>query len=272
MVGRPERCRLLPRAAKTHSPPPFLHKNNRSYMLVLEGLEMPKGKILIVDDEPKIVSTVRAYLEREGYQVMEANDGKKALESFRREQPDLIILDLMLPEIDGLEVCRQIRRSSDVPIIMLTARQEDADKLVGLEIGADDYVTKPFSPRELIARVKVVLRRMRTPPSPVSTSRITLGALVVDGDRFEANCHGQLLPLTATEFRILATLARNPGKVFSRSQLLDALGEAYEGYERTIDAHVKNLRRKLTEASQGGDCSIITVHGVGYKFQESPHG
>jgi DNA-binding response OmpR family regulator len=249
----------------------ILQKNNRSYMLVLEGWEMPKGKILVVDDEPKIVSTVRAYLEREGYDVMEASDGKRALEVFQQQLPDLIILDLMLPEIDGLEVCRQIRRSSDVPIIMLTARQEDADKLVGLEIGADDYVTKPFSPRELVARVKVVLRRIRPAPSSVSPSCLNLGELVIDEERFEANYHGHVLPLTATEFRILATLAGYPGKVFSRSQLLDALGETYEGYERTIDAHVKNLRRKLTEASQGEDRSIITVHGVGYKFQELPH-
>lgn len=230
---------------------------------------MPKGKILVVDDEPKIVSTVRAYLEREGYQVLEANDGRQALEIFHREQADLIVLDIMLPEIDGLEVCRQIRRSSDVPIIMLTARQEDADKLIGLEIGADDYVTKPFSPRELVARVKVVLRRTRPVPVPAVPSRLALGALVLDEERFEATCHGQALSLTVTEFRLLAALARRPGRVLSRTQLLDSLGESYEGYERTIDAHIKNLRRKLAAAGTARGCNITTVHGVGYKLEES---
>jgi DNA-binding response OmpR family regulator len=232
---------------------------------------MSKGRILIVDDETKIVSTVRAYLEREGYQVLEANDGRQALEIFQQEQPDLIVLDLMLPEIDGLEVCRQIRRSSDVPIIMLTARQEDADKLIGLELGADDYVTKPFSPRELVARVRVVLRRARpvlVPPTPL---RLTLGDLVLDEERFEATCHDQLLSLTVTEFRLLAALARKPGRVLSRAQLLDSLGESYEGYERTIDVHIKNLRRKLAAAGAGAACNITTVHGVGYKLQESSY-
>ncbi|MDP2931061.1 MAG: response regulator transcription factor [Chloroflexota bacterium] len=229
---------------------------------------MSKGKILVVDDEQKIVSTVRAYLEREGYHVLEANDGRQALEISQQEQPDLIVLDLMLPEIDGLEVCRQIRRSSDVPIIMLTARQEDADKLIGLELGADDYVTKPFSPRELVARVKVVLRRARPVQTHTTPSRLVLGELSLDEGRFEATCHGQLLSLTATEFRILAALARNTGRVLSRAQLLDILGESYEGYERTIDVHVKNLRRKLASASTGKGCNITTVHGVGYKLQE----
>lgn len=229
---------------------------------------MSKGKILVVDDEPKIVSTVRAYLEREGYDALEANDGRKALEIFQRERPDLIILDLMLPEVDGLEVCRQIRRTSEVPIIMLTARQEDTDKLVGLELGADDYVTKPFSPRELVARVKVVLRRARPVQAPVTSSRVVLGDLEVDEERFEATCHGKPIPLTATEFRILAALARNVGRVLSRSRLLDILGEKYEGYERTVDAHVKNLRRKLSDSASEKGCTIATVHGVGYKLQE----
>jgi len=232
---------------------------------------MSKGKILVVDDEPKIVSTVRAYLERDGYAVLQAGDGRTALDLFKRENPDLIILDLMLPEIDGLEVCRQIRRSSDVPIIMLTARQEDADKLIGLEIGADDYVTKPFSPRELVARVKVVLRRTKPSHTPAPSSRIEAGGLVVDEDRFEASCHGQPIPLTATEFRILAALVRNAGLVLSRGKLLDILGENYEGYERTIDVHVKNLRRKLAEVKTESPCSITTIHGVGYKFQEPDH-
>lgn len=229
---------------------------------------MSKGKILVVDDEPKIRSTIRAYLEREGYEALEANDGRKALEIFQQAKPDLIILDLMLPEVDGLEVCRQIRRSSDVPIIMLTARQEDADKLIGLEIGADDYVTKPFSPRELVARVKVVLRRVKPSFAPSTPARIVLGDLTIDEERFEATCHGQPISLTPTEFRVLAALAKNAGRVLSRSRLLDILGENYEGYERTIDVHVKNLRHKLAELGSGKGCSIATVHGVGYKFQE----
>ena len=236
---------------------------------------MAKGKILVVDDEKKIVSLVRTYLEREGYQVVEASDGRQALEAFQRENPTLIILDLMLPVLDGLEVCREIRRSSEVPIIMLTARNEDADKLVGLELGADDYITKPFSPRELAARVRTVLRRARSSQIPApSPSRLTLGELTLDEERFEATWHGQPLALTPAEFRILAVLARSPGRVFSRMQLLDsALGETYEGYERTIDVHIKNLRHKLNAAAGGkDDCAIVTVHGVGYKLQEPAHG
>ena len=235
---------------------------------------MAKGKILIVDDEKKIVNLVRTYLEREGYQVVEAYDGRLALEVFKRERPDLIILDIMLPGLDGLEVCREIRRSSEVPIIMLTARDEDSDKLVGLELGADDYITKPFSPRELVARVRAVLRRSRHPLPPVpSTSRLTLGGLILDEERFEASCRGQPLALTPAEFRILAVLIRSPGRVFSRIQLLDnALGETYEGYERTIDVHIKNLRHKLSTVSSQDDCTIVTVHGVGYKLQEPRRG
>ncbi len=234
---------------------------------------MAKGKILVVDDERKIVSLVRAYLEREGYRVIEASDGRQALETSRHENPDLIVLDLMLPEVDGLEVCRQIRRTSEVPIIMLTARDEDADKLVGLELGADDYITKPFSPRELVARIRAVLRRVHPLKTPFSSpTRLILGDLVLDEERFETTCHGHPLPLTPSEFRILTALARTPGRVLSRAQLLDmALGETYEGYERTIDVHIKNLRRKLTDAGAGEGCTIITVHGIGYKLQEPNH-
>ena len=233
---------------------------------------MAKDKILIVDDEKKIVSLVRAYLERYGYQVVEAFDGHQALEAFRREAPDLVVLDLMLPGVDGLEVCRQIRRTSEVPIIMLTARDEDADKLVGLELGADDYITKPFSPRELVARVRAVLRRAHQTTPPASPARLVLGKLIVDEERFEATCRGQPLSLTPAEFRILATMARSPGRVYSRAQLQDtALGETYEGYERTIDVHIKNLRRKLAAAGAGKGCSIATVHGIGYKLKEPSH-
>jgi len=230
---------------------------------------MAKTKILLVDDERKILSLVHAYLERENYQVIEAADGQQAMEAFRRDSPDLIVLDLMLPKIDGLEVCRQIRRTSAVPIIMLTARDEDADKLVGLEMGADDYMTKPFSPRELVARIRAVLRRSHPAGTSGSGERLTLGALTLDEQRFEATCHGNSLTLTPAEFRILAALARTPGRVFSRTQLLDmALGETYEGYERTIDVHIKNLRRKLAEAGAGEGCGIVTVYGIGYKIKE----
>lgn len=229
---------------------------------------MASGKILVVDDEKKIVSLVRAYLEREGYQVIEAGDGRQALEAFHRESPDLIVLDIMLPEMDGLEVSREIRRVSDVPIIMLTARNEDEDKLVGLGLGADDYMTKPFSPRELVARVRVVLRRARPANSSSPSARLVMGELALDEERFEAICHGHPLPLTLTEFRILSALARASGRVLSRTQLLDtALGETYEGYDRTIDAHIKNLRRKLAAIGAGEGCGIVTVHGVGYKLQ-----
>lgn len=231
---------------------------------------MAKGKILVVDDEKKMVELVRAYLERDGYQVVEASDGRQALDVFQRTLPDLLILDLMLPEIDGLEVCREIRRTSDVPIIMLTARDDDADKLIGLELGADDYITKPFSPRELVARIRVILRRAHpSPASPPATACLVRGDLVLDEARFEATCHGHSLSLTLTEFRILTALAISPGRVLSRAQLLDTLGETYEGYERTIDVHIKNLRRKLEAAGAGQGCSIATVHGLGYKLQES---
>ena len=228
---------------------------------------MARGKILVVDDEPKIVRLVRAYLERDGFEVIEAADGRRAVDAARRLSPDLIVLDVMLPELDGLEVCRQIRHFSDVPIIMLTARDEDADKLVGLELGADDYVTKPFSPGELAARVRAVLRRTRPRDADAAAGRIVAGDLIIDEERFEATCHDRPLSLTPTEFRILAALARDVGKVLSRGQLLDrALGESYDGYDRTIDAHVKNLRRKLAAAGAGEDCGIVTVHGVGYKM------
>ncbi|MFC1977470.1 response regulator transcription factor [Chloroflexota bacterium] len=234
---------------------------------------MAKGKILVVDDERKILSLVRAYLEREGYRVIEATDGRQALEAFHRGTPDLIVLDIMLPEVDGLEVCREIRRTSEVPIIMLTARDEDTDKLIGLELGADDYITKPFSPRELVARVRAVLRRTRPVGAPASSpQRIVHSELVLDEERFEAMCHDHPLALTPAEFRILAALARSSGRVLSRTQLLDiALGETYEGYERTIDVHVKNLRRKLAGAGGGEGCAIVTVYGIGYKLKEPGH-
>jgi len=227
-----------------------------------------KGRILVVDDEPKVLSIVRSYLIKEGFQAFEAQDGKRALEMFRRDKPDLIVLDIMLPELDGMEVLREVRRTSQVPVIMLTARAEDADKLVGLELGADDYVVKPFSPRELTARVKAVLRRAQK-PAEVSGKPICIGEMTIDPERFEVTCHGHPVSLTATEFRILLALAQSAGRVLSRQQLLErAMDMAYEGYDRTIDTHIKNIRHKLTAASGGKGCNIITVQGVGYKLEE----
>jgi two-component system OmpR family response regulator len=230
-------------------------------------MEMSKANILVVDDEPKVVDIVRGYLERDGYRVSAAASGPQALEEFGRSAPDLVVLDIMLPGLDGIEVLREIRRNSRVPVIMLTARAEGEDKLVGLELGADDYVTKPFSPRELVARVKAVLRRSVPEPEAAQQKPISVGELIIDPGRFEVSCHGQQVALTATEFRILSALARSPGRVLSRNQIMDrALGESYEGYDRTIDAHIKNIRHKLSQVN-GGGCNIQTVQGMGYKLE-----
>ncbi len=225
---------------------------------------MSKAKILVVDDEPRIVEVLKLYLEKDSYQVVTASDGRQAVELARKEKPDLIILDLMLPGIDGLEVCRQVRSVSNIPIIMLTARTEDADKLVGLELGADDYITKPFSPREVVARVKAVLRRAA---EPKTSKQIAVSNLLIDLDTYEVSCHGKKVELTTTEFKILAALAGHPGKVFTRAQLLDSVqGLDYDGYDRTVDTHIKNLRQKLAGGENEGGCRISTVHGVGYKL------
>lgn len=227
---------------------------------------MAKGTILVAEDEPRIAGVLRAYLEQEGHQVVAAADGARALELFRRERPELVLLDLNLPEIDGLEVCRQIRRESSAPVIVLTARSDEADKLIGLELGADDYVTKPFSPREVVARVRAVLRR--TSPSSPSEATIRIADLTLDSSRHEAWRGAETLDLTPTEFRILEVLMQNPGRVFSRLQLLDQIqSEAFEGYERTIDVHMKNLRKKV-ETDPSHPVHILTVYGVGYKFRE----
>ena len=227
---------------------------------------MAGEKVLVVDDEARIVELVRAYLERDGFQVLASYNGREALELVRQERPDLLILDLMLPEIDGLEVCRIVRRESSVPIIMLTARDEEPDKLIGLELGADDYITKPFSPREVVARVRAVLRRAASTPRP--DERVSVGHLVVDPHRHEVFCHGNAVNLTPTEFKLLEALARSPGRVYTRLQLLEMVqGEAFEGYERTVDAHIKNLRDKLVSFAQRPGCGIITVYGVGYKLE-----
>jgi len=223
-------------------------------------------KILVVDDEKKIVEIVRAYLEREGYEVSAAYDGKSALEAVKRMPPDLVVLDLMLPQISGWDVCRALRRTSNIPIIMLTARDEDADKLIGLELGADDYVTKPFSPREVVARVRAVLRRARG--GEPSTDVVRVHDLEIDPVRFTAIRDGRALALTPTEFKLLLTLAAHPGRAFTRLQLIDQVqGYAFEGYERTVDAHIKNLRQKL-EPAPHHPCYVLTVHGVGYRMAE----
>ena len=222
--------------------------------------------ILVVDDEPKITQLVRDYLERAGFVVVTAGDGREALMRARTEHPDLIVLDLGLPQLDGLDVTRQLRRDADVPIIMLTARDDETDTLVGLELGADDYVTKPFSPRELVARVRAVLRRR----SASSTAEvIRAGELTLDVPRMRLEVGGRVVELTATEFMLLAAMARQPGRVFTRSQLLDAIhGVAFESYERAIDAHVKNLRRKL-EPKPHEPRYLLTVYGVGYRLADA---
>lgn len=220
---------------------------------------MPK-KILLVDDEPEILEICRDYLKASGYDVVTAKDGAQGLSAFRRERPDLIVLDLMMPQMDGLDLCRAIRRESNVPIIMLTARVEETDKLIGLELGADDYMTKPFSPRELVARVKVVLRRVSGDPA---AEVIRVGNVLLDRAQYEVQIGKRVVTLTPTEFEIMATLMSQPSRIFSRNQLLNAAhGVAFESYERAIDSHIRNLRRKLEP-----DELIFTVHGVGYKFE-----
>ena len=220
--------------------------------------------ILIVDDEARIVKLVRDYLERAGFEVLAAHDGEAALTLARVEQPDLIVLDLMLPGVDGLDVCRRLRQESGVPIIMLTARVEEADRIVGLELGADDYVTKPFSPGELVARVRATLRRVQGQMGPATVIRA--GDLELDTAALAATVAGEPVDLTPTEFQLLATLARQPGRIFSREQLLEAVhGIAFDGYDRSVDSHVKNLRRKI-EPDPRQPRYIHTVYGVGYRF------
>jgi two-component system alkaline phosphatase synthesis response regulator PhoP len=221
-------------------------------------------KILVVDDEAKIVRLVRSYLEQAGFAVVEAHDGQTALIQARREKPDLVVLDLGLPGIDGIEVTRTLRRERETPIIMLTARIEDTDRIVGLELGADDYVTKPFNPRELVARVRAVLRR--TGGGTAAPEMLRAGDLVLDLGGHAATVAGQPLDLTPTEFDLLGVLMQNPGRVFTRLELLERVqGYAYEGYERTIDAHVKNLRAKLGDDPRHPRY-VQTVFGVGYKL------
>jgi two-component system alkaline phosphatase synthesis response regulator PhoP len=220
--------------------------------------------ILVVDDEPEIVKLVRAYLEAAGYRVVTAKDGRDALVVTRHEKPDLIILDLTMPEMDGLEFTRRLRQEKDTPIIMLTARVEETDRIIGLELGADDYVTKPFSPREIVARVRAVLRRVG--PEPKTPEVLRAGDLLLDRNEHTVTVAGRDIELTPTEFDLLAILMANPGRAFSRLELLERLqGEAFAPYERTVDAHVKNLRAKI-ESDPGEPRYILTVFGVGYKF------
>jgi two-component system alkaline phosphatase synthesis response regulator PhoP len=227
---------------------------------------MAGKRVLVVDDDAKTVELVKLYLRRDGYRVITAYEGIEALRLAREGHPDLIVLDLMLPGINGLEICRTLRTESDVPIIMLTAKTTDQDKLVGLDLGADDYVTKPFSPRELAARVRAVLRRL---PGERGPAEIKHGELTVNFLKHEAFLEGKPLNLTTVEFKLLAALIKEPGRVFSRAQLIEnALGHDFEGFDRTIDVHVLNLRRKL-EPDPGHPRYIKTVYGAGYKLAEA---
>jgi DNA-binding response OmpR family regulator len=224
--------------------------------------------VLVVDDEPRIVQLARDYLENAGFAVLTAGDGQSAIHAFRTRQPDLVVLDLGLPELDGLDVTRAIRAESPTPIVMLTARDDELDKLLGLELGADDYITKPFSPRELVARVRAVLRRTEASAALGEPDRITVGNLVLDVPRMRTEVAGTAADLTPTEFTLLATMARQPGRIFTRSQLLDAVhGVAFESYERAIDTHIKNVRRKI-EPNPREPRYIRTVYGVGYRVAE----
>lgn len=224
---------------------------------------MTEKTVLVVDDDVKTVELVKVYLNRDGYRVLTAYDGVEALRVAREGNPDLVVLDLMLPDVDGLEVCRTLRHESDVPIIMLTARTTDQDKLTGLDSGADDYVTKPFSPKELAARVRAVLRRL---PGERGPAQITRGELTMNFVRREAWLADRLLALTDVEFKLLGVLAREPGRVFSRGDLIEkALGYDFAGFDRTIDVHILNLRRKIEQAPNRPRY-IKTVYGAGYRF------
>ncbi len=221
---------------------------------------------LVVEDEPKVAKLARDYLATAGFRVVTADDGPTGLAAARHERPDIIVLDLNLPGLDGLDVCRALRRESDVPIIMLTARVEETDRLIGLELGADDYITKPFSPRELVARVRAVLRRVRG--GVRQPGLIHVGELEIDLNGHSVRRGGEPLHLTPTEFNLLAVLAQNPGQTFTREQLVSrAHGIAYDGFDRSIDSHIKNLRRKV-EHDPLNPFYILTVYGVGYKFAE----
>ncbi|OCA88052.1 DNA-binding response regulator [Bacillus sp. FJAT-27225] len=230
-------------------------------------------KILLVDDEQMIMEVLEAYLVREGYEVVKADNGVDALKKARSENPNLIVLDLMLPDISGEEVCRLIRMDSDVPILMLTAKGTEEDKINGIVIGADDYVTKPFSPREVVVRIQAILRRMKKTVEPKSEKLEFLGGLTIDTEKKEVTVGGQLVSLTPIEYKLLTNMAENPGRVYSRMDLLEKIqdeGMFYEGYERSVDTHIKNLRKKIEQDSRQPQF-VLTVFGMGYKFGGTPH-
>lgn len=223
--------------------------------------------VLVVEDEPQIARIVRDYLQHAGFAVVTTADGAEAVTLTRRSRVDLVVLDLGLPHLDGLDVARQLRRDTDIPIIMLTARVEESDRLLGLDVGADDYVTKPFSPRELVARVRAVLRRVERAGDQADIVRHA--DLLIDALKMSVSRNGVAIDLTPTEFQLLAALARQPGRVFTRAQLLDAVrGSEVDAFDRAIDAHIKNIRRKI-ESDSRSPRYVLTVYGIGYKFAES---
>jgi DNA-binding response OmpR family regulator len=225
--------------------------------------------ILVVEDELSISGLVRDYLEHAGFEVIVAGDGEAALSSVRGARPDLVVLDLGLPGRDGLDVTRELRRTTNLPIVMLTARGDEADRIVGLELGADDYVVKPFSPKELVARVRAVLRRSTTAAGDGGPEVLRAADVEVDVQRMRVSVGGRVVDLTPTEFELVSTMVRQPGRVFTRGQLLDAVhGVAFESYERAVDAHVKNIRKKI-EPTPGRPRYLLTVHGVGYRFADA---
>ena len=225
--------------------------------------------ILIVEDDPDTTELVGLYLRRDGHKVMSAEDGLEGLRLAREARPDLVVLDLMLPKMDGMEVCRTLREESDVPIVMVTARVEEGDRLAGLDLGADDYVPKPFSPRELAARVRAVLRRTAREATQRGPAKLVYGDVKVDLRRRSVDVAGRQLTLTPTEFRLLAVLMREPGRTFTREQIIDRVfGYDFDGFDRTVDAHVANLRRKL-EAKPGKPEYVHTIYGIGYRFGDA---
>lgn len=226
---------------------------------------MAQNSVVIVDDDEKLTKLLQTYFEKEGFITWVAHEGFEAVKLIREKKPDIIMLDLMLPGIDGWEICRRVRRETDIPILMLTARDEETDRLIGLEMGADDYVTKPFSPREVVARAKVILRRSKK-SAPVRTEAVKIGNLSINYERHEIKKDGDLIDVTPTEFKIVELLTTNPGRVYTRLHIVEFIQEyAFDGYERTIDAHIKNLRRKMEDNPKDPQY-ILTVYGVGYKF------
>lgn len=223
-------------------------------------------KVLVVDDDEKILKVLTAYLEKEGYTVLRAKDGLEAVDKARKLEPDIILLDVMLPSLDGWEVCKEIRRTSVVPIIMLTARDTEADRIIGLELGADDYVVKPFSPREIIARIRAIFRRVQPAQGESEECVLQIGGLVLNKNNHSVTVAGTSIEVTPTEYKLLELLLAHPGQVFSRLQLVEnTQGYAFEGYERTMDSHIKNLRKKLN-ASPSEPYYIKTIYGIGYKL------